>query len=262
MEFFATAGNIPMHIRDSKKGDKAIILLHGYMETMYIWNELYDNLKNDYRVILIDLPGHGLSCSAPINTMDFIAIAVKGVLDVCGVKKAYIGGHSLGGYAAFSCCKTFPSTFLGLILFNSHPYPEDPDFAVNREREISIIRSGRLMTLAGVSLPKMYFSENLRKCDDKIRETLELCDTHDPEGIIACIKGMVQRPDNSDFMKNPSLPILVVLGDNDGFISMDLIEQMQLEFPKVKIEIIPSCGHNCFIEKPQEALFLVKAFLG
>ena len=73
---------------------------------------------------------------------------------------------------------------------------------------------------------------------------------------------MVQRPDNSDFMKNPSLPILVVLGDNDGFISMDLIEQMQLEFPKVKIEIIPSCGHNCFIEKPQEALFLVKAFLG
>ena len=36
MEFFATAANIATHIEDSQKGEKTILLLHGYLETMYI----------------------------------------------------------------------------------------------------------------------------------------------------------------------------------------------------------------------------------
>ena len=100
MEFFATAANTPVHINDSGKGDKTLILLHGYLETMYVWNEFAESLRDGCRVITIDLPGHGLSCGAPVNTMEFMATAVKGVLDVCQVEKAYVAGHSMGGYAA------------------------------------------------------------------------------------------------------------------------------------------------------------------
>ena len=60
MEFFATAANIPVHILDSKKGDTTILMLHGYLETMYIWEDMYQELSKDFRVIIADLPGHGL----------------------------------------------------------------------------------------------------------------------------------------------------------------------------------------------------------
>src|SRR5574344_1117122 len=77
MEFFATAGGISVHISDTQKGENCLILLHGYLETMYIWNEFIDLISDDYRVIAIDLPGHGLSGSTQVNTMDFDAQTVK-----------------------------------------------------------------------------------------------------------------------------------------------------------------------------------------
>ena len=95
MEFFATSGSLPIHISDSKKGDKAILLLHGYLETLYIFDEFSEALqKEGFRVIAIDLPGHGLSGSNPeINTIEFAADTATDILKICGVEKAYIAGH-------------------------------------------------------------------------------------------------------------------------------------------------------------------------
>ena len=61
MEYFLTANNIPVHILDTKKGDNVLLLLHGYLETLYIYDDFINILSNDYRIIAIDLPGHGLS---------------------------------------------------------------------------------------------------------------------------------------------------------------------------------------------------------
>lgn len=261
MEFFATAGSIPVHIYDSKVGEKCIVLLHGYLETMYVWSEFTQILSKEYRVIVVDLPGHGLSSSAPVNSMDFIATSIKDVLDICGVDKATVAGHSLGGYVALTCCRLFPDKFEKLILVNSHPYPDLPEKAEDRVREISLIQSGKLSAIASVSIPKMYNSDSLRIFDEKIRETIELCETHDPEGIIACIKGMQQRIDSSDFMKHTEIPILVIMGDRDLFINLEMIDKIKNEFPKSKVETIQDCGHNSFIEKQETVFNLFKSFV-
>ncbi|MCF0163643.1 MAG: alpha/beta hydrolase [Bacteroidales bacterium] len=261
MEFFATAGNIPVHIQDSQKGGKTIILLHGYLETMYIYNELYDTLAPDYRVITMDLPGHGLSCSAPVNTMDIMATVVKGVLDVCGVKEATVAGHSLGGYVALACCSMFPEVFTKLVLLNSHPYPDPAEKSADRDREASLIEVGKLNSLAGISIPKMYYIENLRRCDDKIRETIELCETHDPSGIVACLRGMQQRPSTEAFLASVKIPVLGVMGDNDNFIPMEKINAMKESFPAVRFEIITNCGHNSFVEETARVRELLSDFV-
>ncbi len=261
MEFFATAGNVPVHINDTGKGDKTLILLHGYLETMYVWNEFADALKDFCRVITIDLPGHGLSCGAPVNTMDFMATTVKGVLDKCGVEKAFIGGHSMGGYVALACCRIFPETFEGLMLINSNPYADPAEKAADRAREIEDIRAGRLMSIAEAAVPKMYYSENLRRCDDKIIETIELCDTHDPEGIVSCLKGMMERPDSCAQLKEPAMPVMAIMGDHDNFMPMEKILAMKESFPKVRFEIIENCGHNSFIEQTAQDVALVRDFL-
>ncbi|MBQ5401656.1 MAG: alpha/beta hydrolase, partial [Bacteroidales bacterium] len=147
MEFFATAANIATHIEDSKKGEKTILLLHGYLETMYIWEEMYKDLSRDYRVIRIDLPGHGLTCTAPVNTMDLMATVAKGVLDVCGVKTATVVGHSMGGFVALKCCELFPDRFEKLVLLNSYPYAETDESRAIRAREQAVINSEHLATL-------------------------------------------------------------------------------------------------------------------
>ena len=217
----------------------------------------------------MDLPGHGLTDSAPtgpdgksVNTMEFCAEVVRDVLDKCLVDKAFIGGHSLGGYIALMCCSRYPDRFEKLILFNSNPFADKPEKSEDRKREIDIIRSGKLETLAAVSIPKMYHPDQLRTHDDKIRETLELCETHFPEGIIASILGMMVRPSQEEWLKNTKMPVLLFGGDQDPFLPIDVFHQMEQLFPNVQFVLQPGTGHLSFIEAEKETCERVCLFLG
>ena len=68
MEYFVTCNGIPVHVSETGKGDKAIILLHGYLETLYIWEEFRSLLPDSSRIVSIDLPGLGLTGSDPFLT--------------------------------------------------------------------------------------------------------------------------------------------------------------------------------------------------
>ena len=259
MEFFTIAGGVSVHVwdtRDEGAQGKSLVLLHGYLETMYIYNELIDALKAHYRIITLDLPGHGLTDSAPagadgvrVNSLAFQAQVVAGVMDKCGVQKAIIAGHSMGGYVTLRFLHDFPERAERGILLHSHPFPDAPEKAEDRAREKVLIRAGKLQALAAYSIPKMYHEDNLRACDEKIRETIELCETHDPEGIIAVIEGLRTRPDQQDVMAKPPVPLMLVHGDHDDFLPLEKVAQMKEAFPQVQYVLIPETGHNSFIER-------------
>lgn len=271
MEFFTTSFGITVHVwdvRDNKSAGKpCLVLLHGYLETMYIFNEFIDALKGGFRIITLDLPGHGLTDSAPadaegkrVNSLSFCASVVAGVLDRCGVEKAWIAGHSMGGYIAQMFLREHADKAEGLILLGSHPYPDAPEKAQDREREKAIIREGKLMALAATSIPRMYAEDNLRDCDEKIRETVELCETHDPEGICNSIEGLRSRPDLQEVLASPARPIMLVYGDHDNFLPLSRVEEMKAAFPSLRYALVPGAGHNAFIEREAEVVKAVGEF--
>ena len=262
MEYFAISNGIPVHILDTKKGDTTIILLHGYLETLYIFNEFIEMLEKKYRIIAIDLPGHGLTGSdKEINSMEFCAQVVADVMKKSGVEKAYITGHSMGGYVAQNCVKLFPELFHGIILLNSTPNADSPEKKTDREREIELVLSAKLGQLATISIPKMYAQANLRAFDEKIEETIEITETHDPKGIVACIKGMMERADTKDVLKNANKAIFI-FGTDDKFITEEIREKLIGELPNVKAVTIPETGHNSFIENPEATLKAIEEFIG
>ena len=117
-----------------------------------------------------------------------------------------------------------------------------------------------MIPLAAASIPKMYSSSNLRRLDEKIRQTIELCEAHDPEGICASIKGMAQRPDSSEFIKGGSVPVMAILGDADTLIPAEMIERMKKEFPDIQLFVIPNTAHNSFIEDQEKVVQLIDEF--
>ena len=275
MEYFTTAAGITVHLmdtRDSKKDDnkeKTVILLHGYLETMNIWNELAELLKERYRVIVLDMPGHGLTDSAParedgcvVNSMEFCADLVKALIEKCGASHICLGGHSMGGYVTLAFCRKYPELIEKAVIFNSNPYKDDPAKSDDRRREIEIIRSGKLEMLAELSIPKMFKSENLRLYDDKILETIELCDMHNPEGIVASVLGMQQREDNSEVLNNPPVPVMMFEGDSDRFMDIDRVKKMMADYPKVKHVLLENTVHNSFIEAMPEVYKQMCEFIG
>ena len=95
-----------------------IVLLHGYLETLEIWSGFAKDLSKTFRVISIDIPGHGMSDKvSEIHTMDLMADAVETVLINLNIDKAVIVGHSMGGYVAMSYLANYQSNYRDYACF-------------------------------------------------------------------------------------------------------------------------------------------------
>ena len=264
MEQFITSKGIPIRISDSLKGEKVLLLLHGYLETLHIWQTLEDALKEreDIRIITMDIPGHGLSGYKTGMDYSFIAEVIDGVLDNRGVDKCFIGGHSMGGYIAQQYLKMFPERLQGVILFNSAPVADSPEKKEERKREIKVIEDRKLTLLATASFPKMFAHDNLRKYDEFIIEMIENCETHNPEGIVASIEAMMGRDDQILLLTKSTVPVLFIQGDQDVYFPLEKIDLMKSAVPSAKFEIIQGTGHISFVEAAEQCAQILDSFLG
>ena len=262
MEYFVTCNGIPVHVSETGKGDKAIILLHGYLETLYIWEEFRSLLPDSSRIVSIDLPGLGLTGSDPyVNSMQFDAKVLLDLLDKLCIMRPYIIGHSMGGYVGQRFLRDYPGRLAGLVNINSVPYADDPAKQSDRQREIDFIINGKLVQLAQIAVPNMYCKDNLRKLDEKITETLEICEMHDPQGVAAVVRGLVSRDDNVDILASPQVPVMFIYGDSDVYCPIAKIDRIKADLPGCNHFVVPRTGHNTFIEEPASTAALILDFI-
>jgi pimeloyl-ACP methyl ester carboxylesterase len=254
MEFFSTCAGIPVHVNDTQIGQPALVLLHGYLETLEVWDDFADRLKRHFRIVRIDLPGHGLSGShAKINSPAFSAQVVREVLQKCGIAQCTLIGHSMGGYVSLAFADNYPEVTQGLCLFHSTPNADTPQKQDDLSREIALIRAGKLPLVVRQSIPRMFAEENRKRCVHKIEELEEVADVHEPEGIIACLEGMKQRPDYNDFLAAFRKPLLLIFGENDPYISLETARLLSARFPQAQTLWLKHTGHIGFVEEAEAA---------
>lgn len=101
----------------------AVLLVHGWAVTAYLWrHNILPLAAAGYRVLALDLPGHGLSeapSSAGAYTLDRFARYVIETLDVCGVERAAVAGQSMGGKVVLRAALDAPQRISQLILYGA-----------------------------------------------------------------------------------------------------------------------------------------------
>jgi len=251
MEYFSTINGLPIHISDSKEGESCIVLLHGYLETLYIWENFTSLLSKKMRVISIDIPGHGLSGSKEVNTMVFCGDVVNALLDSLKIEKAFILGHSMGGYVALEAIKKYPDRFSALIMMHSSPFADSPEKIEERKREIMLIRQNKLLNIAKLSVPKMFAKQNVSLKEEKIFEIIEIAEIHEPEGVVAVVEGMMQRVDNTEFLKMTKTPVLYIFGKYDNYIPIQAALTFLESLKEPHYLMLENSGHTGFEEETQ-----------
>jgi len=104
---YAEFKKIKIRYSDTGKG-RVIVLLHGFLGSHDVWSEFVKKLSKRFRVITVDLPGHGETPSIGYyHSMELLAQSVKSVLDKIGVRRYVMVGHSMGGYAALAFTELF-----------------------------------------------------------------------------------------------------------------------------------------------------------
>lgn len=111
-----------IHYRDQGNRDGPILLLiHGANSHLQTWDGVTDALKDKYRIISYDQPGHGLSGPAGNDNYSGDAMAAAGVkvLDAAGVRDAIWIGNSMGGWVSWRAALAFPERISALVLINA-----------------------------------------------------------------------------------------------------------------------------------------------
>ena len=103
-------------IEESQSGS-TLVFIHGWCSNKFHWNPQIEFFKNDFRIIAMDLRGHGIS-SAPEDGYSFRKFAsdVNFLLDHLGIKHPIIFGHSMGGAVAIHLAATLGNYAKGLVM--------------------------------------------------------------------------------------------------------------------------------------------------
>ena len=118
-QFFISAGE-EIYYQDTSTEQEAIILVHGFGMDSKMWIEtgIAEKLSRKYRVVLIDLRGHGLS-SKPKNLISYgpkVGEDIINLLSHLEIKKAHVVGYSMGAYVASRLLVSHPSRLLSVTL--------------------------------------------------------------------------------------------------------------------------------------------------
>jgi len=244
------------------ENEKAIILLHGYLESNEIWNDFSSKLSNKFKVICIDIPGHGLSEIINENqTFEDIADLIYFISDTLALKKTFLIGHSMGGYATLEFAKKYPEKLKGFCLFHSTPFADNEEKKLARNKEIQLVKQGKKELIYSVNIPKAFADINLLRLKDNVKTAINIAKNTSNLGIIIALNAMKSRNDMSDFLSNTELPFLLILGRLDNYISYENVG-INIKLPKNgKLECLENSGHLGFIEEKEESLKIISQFI-
>lgn len=250
VEKFIMAGQTPLHLCDSQEGERCIVLLHGYLESMLVWEDFVPLLYKKARVITLDLPGHGISqVMGECHSMEYLADTVKEMLDSLGVERCTLVGHSMGGYVALAFCQKYPERLDGVVLLSSTPNADSEEKRANREREIKLIKSGKKELLTHTAPQAGFAADNRRAMRDYIEDLVEIIHITEDEGIIALLNGMIARCDQNEMLQKSPVRQLFILGRKDEYITPPVAEAMVAAHPQAKVVWLENSGHMGFIEE-------------
>lgn len=261
-EKFIMAGPTALHVCDSEQGDKCVVLLHGYLESLLVWEDFIPFLYKEVRVVTLDLPGHGISLvQGDTHTMEFLADTVAEALRALGIARCTLVGHSMGGYVALAFCERHPEMLDSLVLFSSTPYADTPEKAENRRREIALVRAGKKDLLARMAPEAGFAEENRSRMKDYIEDLAEQVFVTEDDGIVAVLNGMIARRDRNEMLRGSKVPQLFILGRRDGYIPVETAEAMVAAHPQARVAWLEHSGHMGFLEEPEAAAAAILGFV-
>lgn len=254
-----TYKNGQIHFEEFGSGDP-LLLLHGFAESVKIWHDFANSLKSKFRVILIDLPGHGNSSILDEeHSMELMADSVKAVADHLGLATFVIVGHSMGGYVSLAFARKYKNSIKGLGLFHSTSLADTDEVKLGRDRAINAIQNSHHQFLLGF-IPELFAAEYRGGFRNEIQTLVDGASGLDHKALIAAQRGMKNRASTLDVLINATFPLMFIAGQKDSRIPFENIwVQMALTDTAYSL-ILRNVGHMGFIEAKSQTLKFVENF--
>jgi pimeloyl-ACP methyl ester carboxylesterase len=239
-----------------------VVLVHGYTDSARDWIFLVSRLSPRFRLIVVDLRGHGRSSKPECcyTRYDF-AYDVKLLLDRLGIHRADMVGHSLGSIVAQTFAETWPERTGRVVLISSTGSgfgPRDPPMEFDVVGSVRALRdpisAESEFMHAWWASPSPVDEEFLhREREDAARIPARVWHAVLEQGLVSADLGST--------LPELVAPALLLWGEKDPLMDVARRTTLIQALPGAEVRILPGLGHNPFWEDPERVASLVNEFL-
>ena len=237
-------GAAPIAFDTRGSGETALVFIHGWACDRSYWREQVDVFARNYRVVTLDLTGHGpFSPPSPPQFVLGLSADVEAVVRDLGLRRVILVGHSMGGLVALSAARRLPGIVRGVVLVDTL---HDPSTRVTPEMTDGIVRD--LQADFAGAIEKMVRTQFVPGVNDKARDwVIERARKADP----ATARKLLRDYPNINFGMlltdaGAGLPVRAI---NASATKVDAARRFAPDFDAV---IMPGVGHFPHLERPAE----------
>ncbi len=271
-QFLEVSPGFFVHVRDEGlRTAPALFLVHGSNASLHTWEPWVERLKTKYRIVSLDLQGHGLTGPIPSScyTTECMAGTIEAVRSKLGIERIAIAGNSMGGGVSVAYALAHPERVSALILIDAG------GASVKRDAPppigFRVASSPLLAPLAAQITPKGLVAETLEQSVSVKSVANEEAATRYWELLRAPgnREATMQRwsqgwtrftVDGLGALKG--IPVLIIWGAEDRVIPVAAADWFKAAVPNAEVLVYPKIGHIPHEEAPDRSAADVDAFLG
>ena len=237
----------------------AVLLIHGYTDSSRSWSLPAPQLADDFRLIVVDLRGHGASAAPECcYALQDMAYDLRLLLDGLGIDKVSLVGHSLGSIVGQLSAQRYPERLDRLVLISSAASAEGAAGPGSWLWD-------NVNKLSAPIDPNSQFMRDWYSNPNPVDEDFLARARSESAAVPLHVwKGVLYELATSDYGRLSSrieAPTLIVWGGKDSLFDAASQEALREAMPKAAVKTFETLGHNLAWEDPRAVAGEIAAFL-
>jgi 3-oxoadipate enol-lactonase len=250
---FASVNGLRLYYERHGGSGEPLVFVHGYTGDITDWRLQIPEFSRDYRLLVMDLRGHGRS-EAPADrsayNVELMTADVEGLIDEVGFDRYHLLGHSMGGAIVQEIALRSPERLLSLTLEDTAPkfnLPTDDVMIEFRTKRLHLAQTEGMAAAAKLQLP--WTPPHMPP--ERLQEVNERLARMSADAFIGAARSLVDWPGTAERASSIATPTLVIYGDLDAPALVEASRRLVELIPNSSLVVIPESAHSPQWERPE-----------